>query len=64
MNGTTRENIKVGLTVDIVQKKHQSTGELTRGVVFDILTNSANHPHGIKVRLKTGHIGRVKNIVF
>jgi uncharacterized repeat protein (TIGR03833 family) len=63
MNGTARENIKVGLTVDIVQKHHQSTGELTRGVVIDILTNSANHPHGIKVRLKTGQVGRVQNII-
>ncbi len=63
MNGNSRENIKPGLTVDIVQKQHQQNGELTRGIVADILTNSQNHPHGIKVRLITGEVGRVQRII-
>ena len=63
MNGTTRRNIKPGLTVDIVLKADQRTGKLTRGVVKDILTNSPNHPHGIKVRLENGQVGRVQNII-
>jgi len=49
--------------VAIVQKHHQGTGELTEGVVADILTNSANHPRGIKVRLETGEVGRVQEII-
>ncbi|CAM2919290.1 YwbE family protein [Moritella viscosa] len=60
MNGTNRTNIKKGLTVSIVLKKDQRTGTLTDGVVKDILTNSPNHPHGIKVRLESGDVGRVK----
>ncbi|MCA1056121.1 YwbE family protein [Rossellomorea aquimaris] len=63
MNGQQRANIKPGLQVEIVLKKDQRTGRLTQGVVKDILTNSANHPHGIKVRLEDGQVGRVKNIL-
>ncbi|MEL3974046.1 YwbE family protein [Rossellomorea oryzaecorticis] len=63
MNGQQRANIKPGLKVEIVLKKDQRTGRLTEGVVKDILTNSANHPHGIKVRLEDGQVGRVKNIL-
>jgi uncharacterized repeat protein (TIGR03833 family) len=63
MNGQQRVNIKPGLQVEIVLKKDQRTGKLTQGVVKDILTNSANHPHGIKVRLEDGQVGRVKNIL-
>ncbi|WP_178021937.1 YwbE family protein [uncultured Paenibacillus sp.] len=63
MNGNARKNIAPGLTVDIVLKKDQLTGKLTRGVVKDILTNSATHPHGIKVRLQDGQVGRVKAVL-
>ena len=63
MNGQTRANIKPGMTVLIVLKQDQRTGKLTRGVVKDILTKSPNHPHGIKVRLENGLVGRVKEIV-
>ncbi len=63
MDGRTRKNIKPGLEVDIVLKKDQRTGKLTRGVVKDLLTKSANHTHGIKVRLADGQVGRVKQIV-
>ncbi|WP_175986654.1 YwbE family protein [Bacillus sp. Marseille-Q1617] len=63
MNGQQRANIKPGLQVEIVLKKDQRTGRLTQGVVKDILTNSANHPHGIKVRLEDSQVGRVKNIL-
>ena len=63
MNGTQRKNIRIGLEVKIVQKHHQRTGELTEGFVKNILTKSPNHPHGIKVRLETGEVGRVKEIV-
>ncbi|MBU4225675.1 MAG: YwbE family protein [Chloroflexi bacterium] len=63
MNGTTRANIKPGLRVSIVQKKDQASGKLTEGIVKDILTNSPAHPHGIKVRLESGEIGRVKEIL-
>ncbi|OGY45646.1 MAG: hypothetical protein A2744_03095 [Candidatus Buchananbacteria bacterium RIFCSPHIGHO2_01_FULL_44_11] len=63
MDGNIRENIKPGLRVDIVLKKDQATEILTQGIVADILTNSPQHPHGIKVRLTTGEVGRVKNIV-
>ena len=62
-SGQNRSNIRPGLEVDIVLKKDQPTGKLTRGIVKDILTNSANHPRGIKVRLQGGQIGRVQNIV-
>ncbi len=63
LNGTNRSDIKPGMTVLIVLKKDQPTGKLTQGVVKDILTKSATHPHGIKVRLVSGEVGRVKEIV-
>lgn len=63
MTGTKRLDIKPGLLVSIVLKKDQRTGKLTDGVVKDILTNSALHPHGIKVRLTDGSVGRVKKIL-
>jgi uncharacterized repeat protein (TIGR03833 family) len=63
MNGQTRANIKPGMTVLIVLKQDQPTGRLTRGIVKDILTKSPTHPHGIKVRLQSGQVGRVKEIV-
>jgi uncharacterized repeat protein (TIGR03833 family) len=62
-NGQTRSNIKPGMTVLIVLKQDQRTGKLTKGMVKDILTKSLNHPHGIKVRLTDGQVGRVKEIV-
>jgi uncharacterized repeat protein (TIGR03833 family) len=62
-SGQTRSNIKPGMTVLIVLKQDQRTGKLTKGVVKDILTKSPNHPHGIKVRLMDGQVGRVKEIV-
>ena len=58
-----RKDIKPGLLVKVVQKQDQRTGKLTEGTVKDILTNSASHPHGIKVRLKDGTVGRVKEII-
>ena len=63
MDGRNRGDINPGLQVDIVLKKDQRTEKLTRGVVKDILTKSARHPHGIKVRLTDGQIGRVKKIL-
>ncbi|MGS0522628.1 YwbE family protein [Bacillus paranthracis] len=63
MNGQKRSNIVPGIEVDIVLKQNQRTGKLTRGIVKDILTNSPSHPHGIKVRLQDGQVGRVQNIV-
>lgn len=63
MNGQKREDVYSGRVVDIVLKKDQPTGKLTRGVVKDILTNSKFHPRGIKVRLQDGNIGRVQSIV-
>jgi len=63
MTGAKRSAIRPGLEVQIVQKHHQRSGQLTRGVVQDILTNSATRPHGIKVRLETGEVGRVKEIL-
>jgi len=62
-NNQTRSQIKPGMTVLIVLKQDQRTGKLTRGIVKDILTNSPTHPHGIKVRLMDGQVGRVKEIV-
>ena len=62
MNGTKRSDIKPGIKVAIVLKQDQRTGKLTEGIVKDILTNSSTHPHGIKVRLETGEVGRVKKI--
>lgn len=63
MKGNTRANIAKGSRVRIVLKADQRTGTLTEGVVQDILTNSSNHPHGIKVRLQDGQVGRVKEIL-
>lgn len=63
MDGTKRTNVKIGSEVLVVQKHHQRTGELTEGVVKRLLTNSSNHPHGIKVQLETGIVGRVKRII-
>ena len=63
INGQNRSNIKPGMTVLIVLKQDQRTSKLTRGIVRDILTKSPNHPHGIKVRLESGEVGRVKEIV-
>ncbi len=60
---TLRANIQPGMTVLIVLKQDQPTGRLTKGVVKDILTNSSRHPHGIKVRLVSGQVGRVKQVV-
>ena len=62
MDGTKRANIKVGVEVSVVQKHHQRSGELTEGIVKRILTNSPNHPHGIKVQLTSGVVGRVKKV--
>jgi len=62
--GQSRSNIKKGVKVQIVLKEDQRCGKLTEGVVKDILTNSANHPHGIKVRLESGEVGRVKEIIL
>ena len=63
MDGTNRGDIKAGIEVYIVLKKDQRSGKLTRGVVKDVLTKSAFHPHGIKVRLDDGQVGRVKQII-
>jgi uncharacterized repeat protein (TIGR03833 family) len=63
MNGTCHDKIKTGQQVQIVLKKDQRSGKLTQGVVKDILTKSPTHPHGIKVRLESGAVGRVKQIV-
>jgi uncharacterized repeat protein (TIGR03833 family) len=61
--GTKRSNIQISKNVEIVQKYHQRSGELTEGIVKRILTKSATHPHGIKVMLDSGEVGRVKNIL-
>jgi len=63
MEGTKRVAIKVGAEVSVVQKQHQRTGELTDGFVKRLLTKSSNHPHGIKVVLESGIVGRVKRIL-
>ena len=63
MNGKKRENIVPGRRVEIVLKQDQRSGKKTIGVVKDLLTNSANHPHGIKVRLVDGQVGRVQSIL-
>ena len=62
MSGRNRRDIKPGMQVAVVLKKDQRSGKLTSGIVKDILTKSPNHPHGIKVRLESGEIGRVKEI--
>lgn len=63
MIGNNRASLKNGMTVLIVLKQDQRTGKLTKGVIKDILTKSPNHPHGIKVRLESGQVGRVKEII-
>jgi len=63
MSGTRRSDIRPGLRVLIVLKEDQRTGKLTEGIVKDILTKSPTHPHGIKVRLESGEVGRVKKIL-
>ena len=63
MNGNNRSDIKVGAHVKVVQKQDQRSGRLTEGIVLDILTKSGMHPHGIKVRLQSGVVGRVKEIL-
>jgi uncharacterized repeat protein (TIGR03833 family) len=63
MEGTKRSNIQPGMQVRIVLKQDQRSGKLTEGVVKDLLTNSSSHPHGIKVRLVNGLVGRVKEII-
>lgn len=63
MEGTLRKNIKIGSHVTVVQKHHQRTGELTEGIVSRLLTKSPQHPHGIKVMLEGGIVGRVKEII-
>ncbi|HKH45740.1 MAG TPA: YwbE family protein [Thermoanaerobaculia bacterium] len=63
MDGTRRQDIRPGLTVEIVLKQDQATGKRTRGIVKEILTPSPSHPHGIKVRLTSGAVGRVKAIL-
>lgn len=60
MDGTKRANIQVGMAVKVVKKQDQRTGKLTEGIVSRILTNSPTHPHGIKVMLEDGTVGRVK----
>jgi uncharacterized repeat protein (TIGR03833 family) len=62
MSGNNRASIKIGANVSVILKEDQCTGNLTEGVVQRILTNSPNHPHGIKVRLDDGQVGRVKKI--
>jgi uncharacterized repeat protein (TIGR03833 family) len=61
--GTIRKNIEIGQEVEIVLKKDQRSGDLTNGIVRRILTKSPTHPHGIKVELESGEVGRVKNII-
>jgi len=63
VSGREKKDIRPGLRVDIVLKQNQLTGRLTRGIVKDVLTKSSYHPHGIKVRLETGEVGRVKEVV-
>lgn len=63
MDGRNRSNVKPGARVRVVEKQDQRSGKLTEGVVSDILTNSPTHPHGIKVRLTSGIVGRVKEIL-
>ena len=63
MNEIKRADVKTGLFVKIVMKEDQRTGKLTEGIVKDILTKSPKHPHGIKVRLESGEVGRIKEIL-
>ena len=63
MDGQNREKVRIGLEVEVILKEDQITGALTRGKVSEILTNSSFHPHGIKVRIEDGRVGRVQNII-
>ena len=63
MNEIKRADVKTGMRVKVIMKEDQSTGKLTDGIVKDILTKSLKHPHGIKVRLETGEVGRVQEIL-
>ena len=63
MNEIKRADVKTGMRVKVIMKEDQSSGKLTEGIVKDILTKSPKHPHGIKVRLETGEVGRIKEIV-
>jgi uncharacterized repeat protein (TIGR03833 family) len=63
MDGTKRADVRPGMRVQIVLKKDQGTGNLTEGIVAEILTNSSSHHHGIKVRLESGAVGRVKTLL-
>jgi len=63
LDGRIRKNINIASKVDIVQKHHQRSGKLTSGIVKRLLTKSPNHPHGIKVQLESGEVGRVKNVI-
>jgi len=63
MNAFKRADVKIGMLVKVIMKEDQLTGKLTEGIVKDILTKSSKHPHGIKVRLETGEVGRVKEIL-
>jgi uncharacterized repeat protein (TIGR03833 family) len=63
MNGQHRQNVHAGVEVDIILKKDQASAKLTRGIVKDLLTNSSFHPHGIKVRLVSGDVGRVQEVI-
>jgi uncharacterized repeat protein (TIGR03833 family) len=64
MDGKLRKNIYAGIKVAIILKQDQRTGKLTEGIVKDLLTNSQNHPHGIKVRLTDGQVGRVQKVII
>ena len=63
IDGRQRKNVTIGLFVEVIQKPHQRTGELTEGIIAKILTKSQNHPYGIKVQLESGIVGRIKNII-
>ncbi len=63
MNEFKRADVKIGMHVKVIMKEDQRTGKLTEGIIKDILTKSTKHPHGIKVRLETGEVGRVKEIL-
>jgi len=62
-HGQNRDSVRIGLVVDVIRKEDQHSGKKTRGIVQEILTNSPSHPHGIKVRLKGGQVGRVVEII-
>ncbi|MDF1673544.1 MAG: YwbE family protein [Vicingaceae bacterium] len=62
-DGRNRKDVQIGIEVEVVQKHHQHSGELTEGIVKKLLSKSPNHPHGIKVLLESGIVGRVKNII-